>query len=66
MTTSSVRCGSIPSPLSTGRPEPPEHWPRTQTANVIKSIFPMFHLTVDGIEQAVSALIGARRAAAAG
>jgi hypothetical protein len=33
---------------------------------VIRSVFPMFELTVDGIEQAVSALIGARRTAAAG
>ena len=47
-------------------PEPPDYWPRSQTANVIRSIFPMFQLTVDGIEQAVSALIGARPAAAAG
>jgi uncharacterized protein with von Willebrand factor type A (vWA) domain len=47
-------------------PEPPAYWQRSQTANVIRSIFPMFELTVDGIEQAVSALIGARRVAAAG
>ena len=46
-------------------PEPRDRWDRTQTANVIKSIFPMFHLSVDGIEQAVSALIGARPVAAA-
>jgi len=41
-------------------PEPRDRWDRTQTASVIKSIFPMFHLSVDGIEDAVSALIGAR------
>ena len=46
-------------------PEPKDRWDRTQTANVIKSIFPMFHLSVDGIEEAVSALIGARPVAAA-
>jgi uncharacterized protein with von Willebrand factor type A (vWA) domain len=47
-------------------PDPPDRWTRSQTSNVIKSIFPMFQLTVDGIEQAVSALIGARPALAAG
>jgi hypothetical protein len=47
-------------------PEPPPYWQRSQTANVIRSVFPMFELTVDGIEQAVSALIGARPTAAAG
>ncbi len=46
-------------------PEPKDRWDRTQTANVIKSIIPMFHLSVDGIEEAVSALIGARPVAAA-
>jgi len=47
-------------------PDPSDHWPNSHSANVIRSVFPMFELTVDGIEQAVSALIGARRAAAAG
>jgi len=46
-------------------PDPSEAWTRSQTANVIRSVFPMFQLTVDGIEQAVSTLIGARRVAAA-
>jgi uncharacterized protein with von Willebrand factor type A (vWA) domain len=47
-------------------PDPPVRWPDSHTAKVIQSVFPMFHLTVDGIEQAVSALIGARPAVAAG
>ena len=46
-------------------PEPPARWRRTQTANLIKSIFPMFELSVDGIEAAVSALIASRPLAAA-
>ena len=41
-------------------PEPAERWEHTQTARVIKTIFPMFHLSVDGIEAAVSVLIGSR------
>ena len=41
-------------------PEPPEEWPRYQTVKLIERIFPMFHLSVDGIADAVSALIGAR------
>jgi hypothetical protein len=44
-------------------PDPEKGWDHTQTTRVIKSIFPMFHLSVDGIEQAISALIGARKAA---
>ena len=46
-------------------PEPPDRWTRTQSANAIRKIFPMFHLSVDGIESAVSALIGSRPIAAA-
>ena len=41
-------------------PEPADRWPRTQTADVIRQLFPMFHLSVDGIEAAVTALIGSR------
>jgi uncharacterized protein with von Willebrand factor type A (vWA) domain len=41
-------------------PEPADRWERTQTTNVIRQLFPMFHLSVDGIEAAVTALIGSR------
>jgi hypothetical protein len=41
-------------------PEPPEEWNRYQTVRLVERIFPMFHLSVDGIGDAVSALIGAR------
>jgi uncharacterized protein with von Willebrand factor type A (vWA) domain len=44
-------------------PDPPSGWELTQTTKAIKSIFPMFHLSVDGIEEAIAALIGSRRAA---
>ena len=44
-------------------PDPEKGWDHTQTTRAIKSIFPMFHLSVDGLERAVSALIGARQAA---
>jgi hypothetical protein len=41
-------------------PEPPEAWKRTPTVQLVERIFPMYHLSVDGIGEAVSALIGAR------
>jgi uncharacterized protein with von Willebrand factor type A (vWA) domain len=41
-------------------PDPPGHWEFTQTTRVIKSIFPMFPLSIDGIQDAVTALIGGR------
>jgi len=44
-------------------PDPERGWEQTQTTRAVKSIFPMFHLSVDGIEQAVASLVGARQAA---
>jgi len=44
-------------------PEPLKAWDNTRTNTLIRRVFPMYELTVDGIEQAVSALIGARKAA---
>jgi hypothetical protein len=41
-------------------PEAPEEWNRYQTVRLVERIFPMFHLSVDGISDAVTALIGAR------
>jgi uncharacterized protein with von Willebrand factor type A (vWA) domain len=43
-------------------PDPPKIWNHSQTCRVIQRLFPMFHLSVDGIEDAVAALIGSRRA----
>lgn len=44
-------------------PDPEKSWPHTRTTQVIASVFPMFHLSVDGLERAVSALVGARKVA---
>ena len=41
-------------------PEPPNDWDGYPTARVIKKLFPMFHLSVDGLADAVQALVGAR------
>ena len=41
-------------------PEPTTEWDFVQTAKIIRRLFPMFPLTVDGITEAVQALIGAR------
>ena len=44
-------------------PEPVKAWDNTRTNTLIRRVFPMYELTVDGIEEAVAALIGARKAA---
>ena len=41
-------------------PEPAREWEYVQTTRVIRKIFPMFHLSVDGVAEAVQALVGAR------
>ncbi|RMD84579.1 MAG: VWA domain-containing protein [Candidatus Dadabacteria bacterium] len=41
-------------------PDPPESWRHGYTVRLIRRLFPMFPLTVDGIAEAVSALVGAR------
>jgi uncharacterized protein with von Willebrand factor type A (vWA) domain len=41
-------------------PETPGEWDYVQTTRVIRRLFPMFHLSTDGITQAVQALVGAR------
>ncbi len=38
-------------------PVPERFWPYTRTIMIIKEIFPMFELTVDGLEQAVTRLM---------
>jgi uncharacterized protein with von Willebrand factor type A (vWA) domain len=46
-------------------PDPEKSWQHTRTTKVVGSVFPMFHLSVDGLERAVAALIGARKTKAA-
>jgi hypothetical protein len=41
-------------------PEAPEDWDGWQTARVVRRLFPMFPLSVDGLTAAVQALVGAR------
>jgi uncharacterized protein with von Willebrand factor type A (vWA) domain len=41
-------------------PEAPKDWDRWGTVRVIRRLFPMFHLSVDGLGEAVQALVGAR------
>jgi uncharacterized protein with von Willebrand factor type A (vWA) domain len=44
-------------------PDRPESWDSTHTTRVVQKMFPMFHLSVDGLSEAVAALVGARKAA---
>ncbi len=41
-------------------PDDPDVWDRSQTCQVIQRLFPMFHLSPDGLALAVQALVGAR------
>ena len=41
-------------------PEQPGEWEFSQTTRAIRQLFPMFHLSVDGLTQAVQALVGSR------
>lgn len=44
-------------------PDDPRVWDHSQTARLIRRLFPMHHLSVEGIADAVSTLVGARAAA---
>jgi uncharacterized protein with von Willebrand factor type A (vWA) domain len=44
-------------------PDRPASWDSTQTTKLLRRMFPMFHLSVDGLSEAVAALVGARKAA---
>lgn len=46
-------------------PDAPHIWEHTHTTRVVREIFPMYPLTVDGLTEAVTALVGARRSGAA-
>ena len=54
-TTSSARCGSTPTRRRSGT--------RRRRRGVVRRLFPMFHLSVDGLAEAVAALVGARKVA---
>jgi uncharacterized protein with von Willebrand factor type A (vWA) domain len=41
-------------------PERPDEWDMVQTTRVIRRLFPMYPLSVDGLGEAVGALVGAR------
>ena len=41
-------------------PEESKYWDNYHTARTVQKIFPMFHLSVDGLAEAVQALVGAR------
>jgi len=41
-------------------PDDRELWDHTYTTRLIRRLFPMFHLSVDGLGEAVQALVGAR------
>lgn len=43
-------------------PDSKKLWGHTHTTRIVEKIFPMFHLSVDGIDEAVQTLVGARRA----
>ncbi len=45
-------------------PDPPSDWQYTRTTEVIGQIFPMYPLSLDGIQDAVTSLVGARPSAA--
>jgi len=46
-------------------PDRPDAWEQTHTTRLVKGMFPMFHLSVDGLGEAVGALVGARSSQAA-
>jgi uncharacterized protein with von Willebrand factor type A (vWA) domain len=41
-------------------PELPHIWDEYETVRVIRRLFPMYHLSTDGLVEAVGALVGAR------
>jgi hypothetical protein len=43
-------------------PDRPHSWATSSTCRTVSALFPMYHLSVDGIEEAVKGLVGARPA----
>lgn len=46
-------------------PDEPRLWQHSHTVRLIRRLFPMYHLSVEGVAEAVNALVGARVAKAA-
>jgi len=46
-------------------PDDRPYWNGSHTGRIVQRLFPMFHLSVDGITEAMQALVGSRRATAA-
>jgi hypothetical protein len=44
-------------------PDEPEVWEHSHTVRLIRRLFPMYHLSVEGVTEAIGALVGARVAA---
>jgi hypothetical protein len=42
-------------------PDKPAYWEGSHTVEIIRRLFPMFHLTVNGVTEAMQALVGAQR-----
>ena len=42
-------------------PDPEEQWDNSHTCKIIQELFPMYHLSVGGIAEAVGALVGGRK-----
>jgi uncharacterized protein with von Willebrand factor type A (vWA) domain len=42
-------------------PEKPAYW-EADTCRIIRRLFPMFHLSIDGMSDAVRTLVGSRQA----
>jgi len=42
-------------------PEDVRYWEGSHTARLIKRLFPMYHLSVDGLTSAMHALVGSRK-----
>jgi uncharacterized protein with von Willebrand factor type A (vWA) domain len=47
-------------------PDEPRIWDHSRTARVVRRLFPMHHLSVEGIADAVSTLVGARTSSSSG
>ena len=41
-------------------PDPPAYWDGSHTARIVHRLYPMFHLSVDGITDALRALVGSK------
>ena len=42
-------------------PDARAYWDGSHTGRIVQRLFPMFHLSVDGVTEAMQALVGSRR-----